>query len=196
MKNNWMKMFVVVIGCVMIASSIHFLIYPHKMIEGGMLGVGLLVSYAVDVPTGLAIFLLSFPIYCFAWFFSKSLIWRNLFGICIIAFLLDILEWFPNEPSFPPLASALLGGTLIGAGVGLLLVCDITTDGMDLLANLLSYKTKINVGIIIFIFDVVILFGGTIVLDRSETMLSGITVASIGFMTTFITMNKSRLLSS
>ncbi|GGG13189.1 YitT family protein [Paenibacillus abyssi] len=180
-------------GSILIASAVHFFILPYQIIEGGMIGIGLLTSYVSSIPSGVAIFLLSIPIYTFTWFVNKSLIWYNLTGIIIITSLLNVLDVLPNQPLFSPLNSALIGGLLIGVGVGILLNCNITTDGIDLLANLFSHKTKINVGILIFALDIIILCGGMFVLNRDEIILSGITVTAVGFVTTLLTMNNHKV---
>lgn len=115
-----------------------------------MLGIGLLTSYITPIPSGVAILLLSLPIYIFTWFYKKSLFWFNMLGVIFISFLLEVIPDFEPPFHIPPLLSAWLGGVMIGTGIGVLLRSHITTDGLDLLAHLLSFKTNMNVGILIF----------------------------------------------
>ncbi|WP_051235999.1 YitT family protein [Paenibacillus pinihumi] len=180
----------VVIGSFIIVFGIHLFILPHHIIEGGMLGIGLLTSYITPIPSGVAILLLSLPIYIFTWFYKKSLFWFNMLGVIFISFLLEVIPDFEPPFHIPPLLSAWLGGVMIGTGIGVLLRSHITTDGLDLLAHLLSFKTNMNVGILIFFLDMLVIFGGMFVLNKTQIVLSLITISGIGIMTTLVTWSK------
>ncbi|WP_269846511.1 YitT family protein [Paenibacillus roseus] len=174
-------------GSLIIVSGIHLFILPHHIIEGGMLGIGLLTSYMTPIPSGMAILTLSVPIYAFTWFYKRSLFWFNMIGVVFISLLLELIP----DPELPvvisPLLSAWLGGLMIGTGIGILLLSNITTDGLDLLAHLFSLKTKINVGILIFLLDMLVIVGSMFVLSKTQIMLSLITISGIGLMTAIVT---------
>lgn len=177
----------IALGSLIIVSAIHLFILPHHIIEGGMLGVGLLASYVTPMPSGAAILILSLPIYGFTWFYRKSLFWFNVTGVICISILLELMPPLELPIALSPLLSAWLGGLMVGSGIGLLLRSHITTDGLDLLAHLFSFRTKLNVGILIFILDMLVLLGAMFVLSKGQVVLSLITVAAIGLMTTLLT---------
>ncbi|WP_270170569.1 YitT family protein [Paenibacillus sp. SYP-B4298] len=177
----------VLLGSLIIVSAIHLFILPHHIIEGGMLGVGLLASYATPIPSGAAIIILSLPVYGFTYFFYKSLFWFNLLGVICISILLELMPPLELPLALSPVLSAWLGGLMVGSGVGLLLRSHITTDGLDLLAHLFSFRAKVNVGVLIFVLDMLVLIGGMFVLSKGQIILSLITVAGIGLMTTLLT---------
>ncbi|MBD2846758.1 YitT family protein [Paenibacillus sp. IB182496] len=190
MKPSMRHLLSIGCGCLLIAFAIHFFIVPYHLIEGGMFGIGLLASYMSAVSSGMAIVALSIPIYIFTWFYSRTMLGYNLLGIVTIAVLLDLLDMSGLAIGLGPLPSAWCGGVLIGAGVGILLHRNMTTDGIDLLATLFSRYARVNVGVLIFLFDLVILAASALVLAHDQIVLSGITVTAVGFVTTLLTLRR------
>ncbi|HWJ76761.1 MAG TPA: YitT family protein, partial [Niallia sp.] len=78
----------------------------------------------------------------------------------------------------------------VGLGIGIMLRHDTSTGGTDLLAQFISDKTKVNVGIIIFFIDSAVVTLGGILLSTSTLLLSIITILVVGFTTSVVTIKK------
>ena len=75
----------------------------------------------------------------------------------------------------------------MGFGVGLMLRFQTSTGGTDLIAQFLSDKTGINVGILIFLIDSIVIVIGGLLLSSSTLMLSIITILVAGITTSIMT---------
>ena len=160
---------------------------PHEILDGGTVGIGLILNYIWDVNTGAIIILLSIPIFIFAWFHNRNYFYNSIHGMLISSFFIDFLEPFSTLIEMDALYSSILGGILVGIGIGLMLKFQTSTGGTDFIAQFLCDKTGINVGIYILIIDAFVIIGGGLLLTPDSFLLSIITILSVGVTTSFIT---------
>lgn len=184
------KLLAVTLSCFLISTAVHHFLVPYQILDGGMIGIGLILNYAFGFNIATAILLCSIPVYVLAWFYNRPFFYTNISGLLLSVLLLEFVKPISFAMQAPPLFSAILGGLLIGTGIGVMLLHDITTEGLDLLAQLLANVCKINAGILIFLFDLVILAVGMLVLRQQEVVLSLITVTAAGLFSTLITFKK------
>jgi uncharacterized membrane-anchored protein YitT (DUF2179 family) len=107
----------------------------------------------------------SIPIFLIAWFYYRDYFYNSLHGMFISSLFIDILK--PNNFFFhiEAVYSSILGGILVGIGIGIMLRFKTSTGGTDLLAQFLSDKTGVNVGILIFIIDALLILTGSVLLS-------------------------------
>jgi uncharacterized membrane-anchored protein YitT (DUF2179 family) len=79
--------------------------------------------------------------------------------------------------------STIIGGILVGVGIGLMLRYETSTGGTDLLAQILTKFTSVNIGIIIFLIDALIITSGIHVVGLEKFFYSLLTILCVGFMT-------------
>lgn len=179
----------ILIGSLLIAIGINGFLVPFGLLEGGALGISLIFHYVMDVKIGLTFLIISIPIFIFAWIYYRSFFYNGLHGMLASSLIIDILasssilrQGFVADP----LISAMYGGILIGSGVGVMLRSDISIGGVDLLAQMLAKKVKINAGISIFCFDLIIVTIGSFIIQSAHLALSFTTVFFVGLMTSLI----------
>ena len=181
----------IVIGSIILAIGINFFLIPFHILDGGVIGLALIVNYLTGFKVGLMMILFSLPIYLFAWFQSKSFFYNSLHGLLISSFFIDIAYpytyYFHYYFHVSPLESSIYGGLLVGSGIGLMLRAGASTGGLDLLAQFLAKHFSLNVGVIIFLFDASIITLGGFLLSRNNLLLSFITIVSVGVATSLIT---------
>ena len=144
---------------------------------------------------GLTFLLISIPIFIFAWFFYRSFFYNGIHGMLISSLIIDLLyplHRIGENVAIGPLISASLGGIFIGAGVGIMFLLDISDGGIDLLAQMLSRKLKLNPGLVIFGFDLVIVSIGSMLIMSSHIILSYITIIFVGITTSYIVSKKRK----
>ena len=160
---------------------------PHEILDGGTVGIALILNYLWNLKTGLFIILLSIPIFIFAWFQNRQYFYNSLHGILISSFLIDFLKPVGGLFVIDALYSSVIGGILVGCGIGLMLKFKTSTGGTDFIAQFLCDKTGINVGLYILFIDAVIVICGGLLLTPETFLLSIITILSVGITTSYIT---------
>ncbi|MGE7665491.1 YitT family protein [Ureibacillus composti] len=183
----------IILGSLFVAIGVNVFITPYQILDGGVIGLALILHYLYHWQIGLMLILLSIPIFMIAWFKYRSYFYNSLHGLLISSFIIDLLK--PLETSLrmfqiDGVVSSILGGFFVGLGIGIMLRHDTSTGGTDLLAQFISDKTKVNVGIIIFIIDSAVVLLGGILLSTSTLLLSIITILVVGFTTSVVTIKK------
>jgi uncharacterized membrane-anchored protein YitT (DUF2179 family) len=180
-------MIAIVIGSILIGIGINAFIIPHHLMEGGMIGIGLIANYKWGFETGLTIIILSTPIYIFSYVYNKAIFYSSIHGLFLSSFFIDLLQPLKLSFDLPVYYSAMAGGSLIGIGIGLMLRYQTSTGGLDLLAQFISTAKSINVGLIIFLFDFTIILTGSLLIHSTSFVFSILAVSFVGVFTTFCT---------
>jgi len=181
------KAIYIILGSILVAIGINYFLIPNHLINGGMIGVGLIMKYAFGLKPGLTILILSIPLYIFAFFRYKTYFYNGLHGLLISSFIIDIFHPLSIGPSAPILYSAIIGGVFVGTGVSLLLLVKASTGGGDLLALMIANASLLNVGLIIFMIDTIVILSGSIAIREATMFYSFILICVIGLTTYTIT---------
>lgn len=191
MKNK--KVISILLGSFIISFGINNFFVPFHILDGGMIGLGLILHYQYDFNVGVAILILSIPIYTAAWIWYREFFFNSIVGFVISSLFIDLFQWLTfNWEYLSPLVAAILGGALLGIGVGIMFLYDISTGALDLLAQMFADLLKTNVGILIFFVDLLVVVAGASVITYDEIILSVIAVAATGVTTTIIVIFKEK----
>lgn len=188
----YQKIVAIMTGSLLIAMGVNCFLMPFKVLDGGIIGIALIINYLFEAKVGLMIILCSIPIFALAWVYYRELVYNSLHGMLLSSYLIDILEpfhyYFLYYVNLTPVSSSVIGGLVVGAGIGIMLRFDTSTGGTDLLAQFLSRYVSFNVGIIIFITDAVIVSLGGLLISVETFVLSVITITVGGVATTLCTL--------
>lgn len=187
------KCLAILTGSILFALGINLFLVPYEILDGGIIGIGLILNYLWGLKAGVMIILISVPIFIFAWFHHRDYFYNSLHGMILSSFLIDLLKPFSRSVQIESVSSSILGGIFVGLGIGIMLRFKTSTGGTDLIAQFISDKTDINIGILIFLIDsIVILFGG-LLLSSNTLILSIITILFVGLTTSFITSHAEKV---
>ncbi|UFJ41468.1 YitT family protein [Brevibacillus humidisoli] len=175
----------IVIGCLLVGTGVNLFILPHKLMDGGIIGIGLLAKYYFSWPPGLVMILVSLPIYMLVFVYDRRLFYNSFHGMLLSSFFIDWLSPLRRMHEFPIPFSAVAGGVFIGAGIGIMLAFQTNTGGTDLLAQFLATRLNIPVALLIFLIDGFIILGSIEVIGRLNTIFSLITILSVAVATHF-----------
>ncbi|TSB45509.1 YitT family protein [Alkalicoccobacillus porphyridii] len=176
------------LGCFLISLGINFFFTMYHLLDGGIIGLGLIAHYVWNTPVGMTIIVVSIPIYIAAWFYYRPFFYNSLIGVIVSSLFIDWLSLYsPHLAVAGPLASAIIGGSLLGIGAGIMFRMDISTGGFDLLSQMIATKVPLNVGAIIVIFDMLAVVAGIPIVTKEEIILSTIAVISTGVLTIIVT---------
>lgn len=189
---TFQKCIVILLGSLLIACGIDFYLVPFKVLDGGVIGLALIINYLFKIKVGILITALSLPIIVLAWFRYREMFYSSLCGLLVSCIFIDVLEpmqyYFLYYVELSSFTSSVLGGAAVGTGIGLMLRNGASTGGTDLLAQLMSVRSYINVGVIIFILDAVIISMGGLLISMETFYLSILTVTAGGLATSVCTM--------
>jgi uncharacterized membrane-anchored protein YitT (DUF2179 family) len=182
------KSAIILTGCLLLSLGINGFLIPNKVLDGGVIGLGLICNYLWGFEAGLSILLMSIPIFALAWFKDRGYFFNSLHGLLLSSILIDIMN--PVSRSLPyidPAIGSIAGGALVGLGIGLMLRYGTSTGGTDLLAQFIADLSGMNVGIVILLIDSLVISIGGLLVSGDTFMLSLITVLTVGLVTSLCT---------
>ncbi|WP_404358138.1 YitT family protein [Cytobacillus firmus] len=185
------KLLVTLIGSLLLGIGINGFLVPHHLLDGGIIGIGLILHYYYEFPTGLSMIVLSIPLYVLAWFYEKKYFFYSLHGLLISSFIIDLLSEIRGNFELSILPSSILGGCLVGLGIGLMLRYETSTGGTDLLAQLMTKLLPINIGALIFAIDGLVILSGLKIVGIEKFLYSFITILFVGAMTSLTVIKKT-----
>lgn len=142
----WWNLLWLTVGAFSVAVCIQSVAAPHEFLAGGILGVGLLVSYWTGMLTPLVWYmLLCIPVYIWGWFYvSRRFLLYTVYGtVCTTLFGLVVNFEIPVDNQ---LYAAVVGGVLHGTGVGIMLRTLGSGGGTDIVAVALKERWNIPIG--------------------------------------------------
>ncbi|WP_322421807.1 YitT family protein [Jeotgalibacillus haloalkalitolerans] len=184
------KSMAIVFGSLMLSAGINGFLVPHHLLDGGMIGLALIVHYYFGIQAGLAMILLSLPLFIYSWFKNRAYFFNSLHGLFVSSLLIDWLSPLRTFFQISILPSVLAGGLLIGFGIGLMLRFETSTGGTDLLAHIISRAVSINAGVVIFIVDGIVILLGYQVLGLHTFLYSCGVITIVGAVTAIIVHRK------
>ncbi len=146
----------VVVGAIVAAFSIEQFLAPNNIMDGGIVGIGMVLDVFVPLPLSVLTFLLNVPFLYIGFrqmgslFLAKTAVGMVVFSVSLQIFY----SW--NMATSEPLLATVFGGIVLGIGVGLVIRYGGCLDGTETMAILISRKTSLSVGQIILIFNILI----------------------------------------
>lgn len=181
------KMMIILIGSMTIGIGINGFILPFHLMNGGMFGISLLLNYLWGLKIGLMFICLNIPVYLYALKSDPDYFFYGVIGAFSSGMMIEILVPLRDVFHLPIISSVIVGGSLVGIGVGLMLRNHISPGGMDLMALLLAKWTKVNVGLIAFAMDTVIILSALFILHEPRLLYSLLIISIVGLLATAIT---------
>ncbi|MBT2699695.1 YitT family protein [Bacillus sp. ISL-40] len=181
------KLAIIGFGSTMIGIGINGFILPLHLINGGFLGISLLLKYIWGFKTGITFIFLNIPVYMFAFKSDPIYFINGVIGALCTGLMIELFMPLNGIFHLPILSSVIVGAVIIGSGVGVMLRNHISPGGMDLLALIIAKWSKVNVGVIMFAMDAVIIITGLFLLQDVKLFYSLIIVAIVGLLASIIT---------
>lgn len=183
------KSLIIFLGSILLAIGINFFLVPFHLLDGGGIGIGLILHYLFQVKVGLAFIWISLPIFLFAWGHYRSFFYNGIHGLLFSSVVIDFLYplHIAGEKLIPNATiGAICGGVFVGLGIGVMLRFDTTIGGTDLLAQMVSKLLNVNPGLCILTFDIIVVSVGSYLVDSVSLFYSSLTVISVGITTTIL----------
>ena len=172
------------IGALIMAISVSFLLLPNELSTGGFSGIATIFYYLAKIPVGTTILVLNIPLFIFSWFkIGRQFFIKSIIGTISLSIFIDIFNNFEALTNDKLLAS-IYGGILTGIGNAIILKSHSSTGGSDLITNIIkNYKPMLKTGNIITILDISIVILNIVFLKNIEIGLySAVAIYLMGKM--------------
>jgi uncharacterized membrane-anchored protein YitT (DUF2179 family) len=137
---------------------------PNQFIDGGAMGISLLISETTNVSLSILIVAVNLPFLILGYSqIGKEFAIKSIIAIILLAVVVHIIP-YPLITS-DKLLIAVFGGFFLGTGIGMAIRGGSVIDGTEVLAIYLSKKTGLTIGDIILIFNIIIFSFGAYVLS-------------------------------
>ena len=181
LKKQWLKdMFLICLGILSYAFGFTAFVLPEEVVMGGVSGISALLFYAFKFPPGISIWVLNITMLLIAIkALSRQFTVRTIIGVsilgCMVALLQPIFEAHPiitaGEDKF---MHVLIGGTLCGAGLGMVYSHNGSTGGTDIIISLLNKYFRMSFGRAMQFVDTSIICSSYFLFHSTETIVYGI----------------------
>lgn len=172
--NIFKKVLFLTLGALIAGFAIECFLVPNNMIDGGIVGVSMILSYLTKFNLGLLIFVLNIPFLFLAFTkMGKLFVLQTFYAIAILGIATNIFHHF--QVTHDHLLATVFGGIILGTGVGLVLKNEGSLDGTEIMSLVLSKKFGLSVGEIIMGFNIFIYGAAGLVFGWEQAMYSILT---------------------
>ncbi|WP_425383149.1 YitT family protein [Rossellomorea oryzaecorticis] len=171
-KEMVKRVILITIGAIIMGVGLEIFLVPNNVIDGGIVGISIILSHLTGMKLGLYIFVLNIPFFFIGYKqIGKTFAFSTLYGIIILSVTTIFLHPVPAFTQDILLAS-LFGGIVLGIGIGMVIRYGGSLDGTEILAILSSRKLPLSVGEIIMIANLFILSSAGFVFSWDRAMYS------------------------
>ena len=184
----------ITIGSLIMAVGYVFFVTPHKIVPGGVYGLGIIVYYLTKgmafwpggFPIGLFNLLVNIPLT----YFGIKLLgprfgMKTIYGFVSSSIFMDGITMLREVGDAPlvtdVLLSSVFGGVLTGVGLGLIFKAKATSGGSDIIAMIITRYTRIPIGqMLIWVDTAIVLVALAAFKDWQIPLYSMITIYITG----------------
>jgi len=154
----------ILIGIASAGFGLKGFLLPNSFIDGGAMGISLLISETTSVALSILIVVVNIPFIILGFSqIGKQFAFKSIFAIIGLALLVHFIP-YPFITS-DKLLIAVFGGFFLGVGIGMAIRGGAVIDGTEVLAIYLSKKTGLTIGDVILLFNIIIFSFGAYILS-------------------------------
>ncbi len=170
------KAFFLTLGAFIAGFALECFLVPNKIIDGGVVGISMILNYIFGFNLGLAILLINLPFICLAFTkMGKYFVIQTFFAVAMLSIATNVFHHIHFVVTNDVLLSTIFGGIILGTGVGTVLKHEGSLDGTEIMALVLSKKFGFSVGEIVMGFNILIYIAAGLVLTWESAMYSILT---------------------
>ncbi|ARU59828.1 hypothetical protein CBW65_01240 [Tumebacillus avium] len=166
------RLFFITLGALLVAVALEIFLVPNSVIDGGIIGVSILLAFLTHKPFGLYMILLNLPFLIVGYKqIGRTFAFTTLIAVLLMSGFVTMLH---NVRPFTDdlLLATVFGGVVIGIGVGTIIRYGGSLDGTEIVAILVSRKTGFSVGEVVMFFNIFILGSAGFVFGWDHAMYS------------------------
>lgn len=158
--NSWVVVILtymfMTIGILLAAIALEVFLIPNKIIDGGITGVSIILSFLTNINLSIFIIILNVPFLLLGFrHLGKNFLIQSTVAMALFSVLLEIFKQV-DVVTNDVLLATVFGGILLGIGVGFVIRYGACLDGVETVAILINKKTSFSVGQVILLVNLVI----------------------------------------
>lgn len=173
-KHQILRMFFIALGAVIAGFSLESFLIPNNMIDGGIVGISIMLSYITKFNLGFFLIFINIPfIFLALQKMGKMFVFNTAYAISVLAFSVTFFE--RTHATNDLLLATVFGGLVLGFGVGIVLRNSAALDGTEILSIRLAKRYGFSIGEIIMFFNVFIYIAAGFLYGWDRAMYSILT---------------------
>jgi uncharacterized membrane-anchored protein YitT (DUF2179 family) len=159
-------------GAVLASFALERFLVPNRIMDGGVVGIAIIVSYLSILPLGFLVFAFNLPFLVLSLkLIGKRFLFLALYAVASFSVWVSVFEPVGVITSDLFLAT-IFGGIILGAGVGLIIRNGGCLDGTEIVSIILTSKIPFSVGEIVMGLNVVIFSAAGLVFGIDRALYS------------------------
>ena len=151
--DNFLSFLLITLGATLAALALEIFLVPNNIIDGGIIGISIMISYITKVKLSILTFVLNIPFLILGYKqLGKSFLIKAAYAMLVFSILLEQFKPVP-ELTNDILLATVFGGLLLGIGVGFVIKFGACLDGTEVVAILINKKTSFSVGQVIMFLN-------------------------------------------
>lgn len=172
-KSFYIKKYLMIfVGAVIAAFGLEEFLIPNNVIDGGIVGISIMLETITGMSLGVFLVLLNIPFLFMGYKqIGKNFAIATLVAICFLSVWSEIFEPLQKVTDDPFLA-AIFGGIIDGLGVGLIIRAGGSLDGTEIVAIIMDKKSVFSVGEVVMFINLFILSSAGLLYGWDKAMYS------------------------
>ncbi|MDE7375838.1 MAG: YitT family protein [Muribaculaceae bacterium] len=180
----------ITLGIAIYAFGFCTFILPHKIVIGGLAGVGTIIYFVSDETIPVAVSQLACNLLLLAIAYKvvgKQFVLGTIYGAVMISVFVGIFQPLCANlvPELEPFMCVVIGGTLCGIGIGTAFIHNGSSGGTDIIAAMVSKHSNVTIGRTMLYVDVTIIASSMLIV--SNTLANVVYGLVVLFMVSFVT---------
>lgn len=181
-KKSWKRRIldyaVITAAAFMYAVAVSLFLDPNSLAPGGVTGIAIILNRLTGLETGTWMLIINIPILALGtWKFGIRFILSTMYCTALSSFFTNMLTP-AGALTADPLLAALVGGTLMAVGMGLIFKAGATSGGTDIIIKLMRLRMPhLKTGVLFLLTDAMIVTASAFVFrDIDRALYAGVTV--------------------
>lgn len=187
MKEMILRYSSLILGGIIAAFALEEFLVPAQILDGGIVGISMIVSTLTAAPLGVLTMLLNLPFILIGARELKNFFWlRTAVALLTFSVFLELFRNWHYNATYDELLATVFGGLILGLGVGLIIRNGGCLDGTESVAIILSRRISFSVGQIVLFFNVIIYLTAGILFGLDRALYSLLTYVIVSKVVDFI----------
>ena len=176
MRKFFTNLIFLTLGAFIAAFAIESILVPNKIIDGGVVGISIMMNYKTKLPLGLYIFVLNLSfIFLALQKMGKLFVLSTFYAVAMLSVGVSMIPiWTGGRHVTDPFLACIFGGVILGLGVGLILRNNGSLDGTEIVALHFAKKLGFSVGEIVMFFNLFIFTAAGVVFENWQSAMYSI----------------------
>lgn len=183
--KSWIQTFesYLIITFALVISAIGWVgfLIKSKIVAGGLMGLSTLIFMYTGLPVGPVNFVMNAILILFAMkILGRGFGFKTIYSLALLSFLVYVLQVYIDAPIVPDkFMAAIIGGSLIGFSIGMLLTQGGSTGGTEIVAMVVNKYRNVSPGRVMMVCDIIIIGSSYLYFRDIEALVYGYVVMGL-----------------